>query len=545
MTTIPNTAPNTEITSGSTPIKIKITDEDDGLANNNYVHYGWTTTNDINTIKKGDWHRLDFGNPKAAKTTEKSITIFPTDQNEKTYYLYIKPTYVQDTSSNYITKPIVLGPFKFNNNPQNYPKITMTAYKRDPNTGKNVGAAVGTVTVDETSKSKILEPTIWFNSTTGGVNLVISADSNGASPIKSISWMNNEPGKAKFENAVALSMETRTLIDGKDNLSVTEDGFRQGIYKVENQNGNTTSIDVKLKIDKTEPTLKLTAYKKHVDTGKNNGEIINVTADSTTNEKTMQPDMWINKKTGGVNLDAVVSDKISGIAGGTFKYDKAGATAFSNSRSLSNGGANRTITKGKDSVSLESSGYRHGLYTIKDKAGNTSSVNVRIKIDRTSPAKPTGLSNSSKGKCTTKDITVKAKSSDEMSGIQKWQYKFGSDGTWNDEADGNQFSIKLTKNRTKTMYIRAVDNAGNVSSNVTTKINKKKKCNSWPNNSCEIRGNKKRSSGTAWTCNGHHHSVTTYYQGYCSDSKGNLSKEFWVCTKAPYGEKDGWTVIND
>ena len=654
ITTIPETAPSSYITSGSTPIKIKITDEDDGLANNNYVHYGWTTTKDINTIQKADWHRLDFGNPEAAKETQKSITIFPTNQNNKKYYLYIKPTYVQDLSSNYVTKPIVLGPFKFDNVPPVCPTITstkpranewvtdkikitgisylspdtdkyqivyrykptggtygewkklskkstsitpeftptakgeyqlkmivydkagnksgncsafgtykvnktrakiiMAAYKKDPSTGANKGAAISTATADEKAGTQTLAPTTWFNASTGGVNLVITANANGGSPIKKVTWKYDEPGKTKFESTPTYKTTlSRTLTSGKDTVEITGNGYRQGEYIVENEAGikttikvkvkidrkyptltmkaferkestganvgsvistvtannsnnaktlepsrwfnkktggvnfeisakdegasglssgsfyyndtgtskfydsprlpnggsanikdgsdtnyftgsgyrqgtykvtdaagNTSSIKVKLKIDRQSPSLTLTSYVRDKDNGNNGTKVLATTANNSDSEKTMAPDRWFNKSTGGVNISVAASDGVSGISSGTLYYNNTDTTKFYDSPSLPEGGS-RSISDGKDSSYFTGSGYRQGTYSITDKAGNVSKVKFKLKVDRTSPAKPSSLTNSSKEKCTTKNIKITAKSSDGMSGIQKWQ----------------------------------------------------------------------------------------------------------------------------
>ena len=785
---IPNKAPSTYITTGKTPIKIKVSDNDDGLANNNYIHYGWSTTKDINSIPKAEWHRLDFGNKEKAESTEKSISIFPANQNNKKYYLYIKPTYVQDMAGNIVTKPIELGPYKFDNVPptcpvitstspatnawvtqkikitgitfapdtkkyqieyrykpldgtygewkltgkkdltstpeftpdesgeyeiklrvydeagneqkncssvgvfkkntfapkvtisaykrnattganvgsaittisaegnkktleikdwlnastgginfdikvsrggenaiksiewkynekgtkkyvssptyttteqrklkndkdqvyltsggyrqgvyivediagnkttieikvkidRQYPTLTMKAFERNESTGANSGQAIATITANDSGNSKVLEPSRWFNKSTGGVNLEITSSDNGVSGISSGTFYYNTTNTTKFYDNPKLSEGgTRSIKDGSDSSYFTGNGFRQGTYKVTDEAGNTSTIKIKLKIDRQSPTLTLTSYVRDKDTEKNGTKVTAVTADNSDSEKTMQPDRWFNKSTGGVNIDVTAKDTISGVSSGTFKYNKSGTTKFYDNPNLANS-SNRSISDGKDSTSFESSGYRQGTYTITDKAGNTSKVKVKFKIDRASPTKPSDLSNSSGEKCTTKNITVKAKSSDKISGIKKWQYKFGS-GSWKDENDGASFSIKLTSNRDKTMYIRAVDNAGNTSTKVSTKVIKKSNCNTWPVNSCKIRGSKLRNTGYSWTCT-HGHTHSTGYIHFCSKSDGTLcadtesaekfgytkcsskNKYNWVCPSSPYGTAQGWAI---
>jgi hypothetical protein len=105
------------------------------------------------------------------------------------------------------------------------------------------------------------------------------------------------------------------------------------------------------------------------------------------------------------------------------------------------------------------------------------------------------------------------------------------------------------------MYIRAVDKLGQTSDQASTDIKKKKSCNSWPVNSCNIRGSIKRSVG-GWTCS-HGHYVTEAYIHCCSTSDGTLCVDSYlsskypkcskntfnfVCPRNPYGKDDGWYV---
>ena len=65
---------------------------------------------------------------------------------------------------------------------------------------------------------------------------------------------------------------------------------------------------------------------------------------------------------------------------------------------------------------------------------------------------------------------------------------------------------------------------------------------------CKIRGTTARSS-SAWTCDNHHHTITSYYQIYCRDTSCNVtaatSSPTRVCTQSPYGTADGWELYPD
>ena len=71
-----------------------------------------------------------------------------------------------------------------------------------------------------------------------------------------------------------------------------------------------------------------------------------------------------------------------------------------------------------------------------------------------------------------------------------------------------------------------------------------------PTNSCNIRGTTLYNAPIKWDCGGPniHYDLTKFYQRYCSDSNGNITKASyhkWVCPIQPYSESNGWVCIND
>ena len=590
------------------------------------------------------------------------------------------------------------------------PIVNMKSYDRKSD-GSN-GNMINEVTANNSNGTVTLEPSKWFNNTVAGVNLGITA-SDATSGIEKGRFDWNASGTTSFvSNPTWADGNDRDIKDGSDTSNFTGDGYRQGTYTVTDAAGNTSTIKVKLKIDKTSPTLNMKAYNRK-DDGTNGTKKDEATANNTNKTVTLAPSNWFNSSVAGVNLGITADDNVSGVSSGTMYYDDTGATSFSDSRSLPNGGS-RNISDGADTSNFTGNGYRHATYKIKDAAGNEATIKMRfkidltkptvsvenssdgnwtknnvtltvnhtdnltginkleysydnsswnawsmdsatktdglweaernatvyikatdgagnsttkntkvkidksgpsltienssggswtnsnvtitakhsdsgsgmdklaysydqsswnswsmdsatktdglweaernatlyvrakdavgnttiksttIKIDKTDPAKPSSLSNSSGGKCTTSNITVTAKSSDADSGIKKWQYKFGS-GDWNNESDGANFSVTLTANRDATMYIRVVDNAGNVSSSVSTTVIKKKTCHA---KKCGYYGSKV--DAVAYTnchCGASSHSKG--YPHFCIEDDGD------ICVRYNNGDLSKYPVCKD
>ena len=107
-------------------------------------------------------------------------------------------------------------------------------------------------------------------------------------------------------------------------------------------------------------------------------------------------------------------------------------------------------------------------YEIKDNVGNTKkcSGTVNVYVDKTAPTQPS-ISNTSGGNWTNQNVTVTASSSDSNSGISAYQYSYDATN-WFNFANGN--SDTWGSERAQTVYIRAVDKVGNVSSTNQTGI---------------------------------------------------------------------------
>ena len=113
-------------------------------------------------------------------------------------------------------------------------------------------------------------------------------------------------------------------------------------------------------------------------------------------------------------------------------------------------------------------------YTIKvttiDNAGNSATRTQIVKIDKGAPTAPE-ITNSSNGAWTNGNVTITAKSTDAHSGIDKIEWY--ENGAWTTRAltttDGTGV-ITYTADRNETIRFRAVDKAGNASSESTTVV---------------------------------------------------------------------------
>ena len=106
---------------------------------------------------------------------------------------------------------------------------------------------------------------------------------------------------------------------------------------------------------------------------------------------------------------------------------------------------------------------------VTDNVGNVSNIESTVlKIDNIAPSAPV-ITNSQNNVWNKEAVTVSMKSTDSRSGINR--YEWYENGGWTTRAitikDGVG-TIKYTAERNETIRIRAVDNAGNVSSESTT-----------------------------------------------------------------------------
>ena len=115
------------------------------------------------------------------------------------------------------------------------------------------------------------------------------------------------------------------------------------------------------------------------------------------------------------------------------------------------------ITHKNDVKSVTYNGY------VRDGVGNTSKCSITFKKDATAPT-ITSVTNSSNSNWTNKDVTISAKATDVTSGMDQIYYYYGNDSTkrsnWKNNTPTSVSGV-WTSNQNRTVYIYAVDNAGN------------------------------------------------------------------------------------
>ena len=114
-----------------------------------------------------------------------------------------------------------------------------------------------------------------------------------------------------------------------------------------------------------------------------------------------------------------------------------------------------TITENTTVYACLYNGLRYG-------AATTETVS---NIDKQKPATPT-ITNPSNGEETYSNVTLTISSSDDSSGIAKYQVYYG--GEWHDKNETGTFTEEYTTTMDETIKYKAIDNAGNESDEATT-----------------------------------------------------------------------------
>ena len=251
----------------------------------------------------------------------------------------------------------------------------------------------------------------------------------------------------------AQTWKTQNYVDRTTNGAVyarLTDGVNVGNYVT----GNVGNID------KTAPTTPTLTAKIGSDTG-----------------STYTSGVWTNQ---AVIITATSSDTQSQINRIEYSYDNS--TWNTNwGTSLTTSGNNKSI-KGTWGTNYNTTVYVRAV----DNAGNVSGIaSIVVRHDTTVPATPTitakvGSDTGSaytSGSWTSQPIIITATSSDTQSQINRIEYSYNNSSwstSWGTDltTNGNSKSIKGTwnGNYNNTVYVRAVDNVGNVSASSSTVI---------------------------------------------------------------------------
>ena len=268
------------------------------------------------------------------------------------------------------------------------PTIKITPYKL--NDDNKAGTKVG-----DTVTNGTLSITDWVKY---GYYFSLSGSTDGSgSGIATTVWKYNDPGSY----AVVHETATTKTYKGLKNFLFGSSGYRYAEVTLTDKAGNSRTIKVGVRIDKVAPKLVLRLYKS-VD-GKKSGSVIkNVTeANYSTNK-------WVNYR---YYFDTTGSTGGSGLTV-TLQTNSAG-TLDSNHDLTSQV---HTITG--SGLQVGSSGNRYVRVIAKDKAGNTTTKNVRVFIDLGKPSLTWGSH-----KANGSTMTINYTCSDTMS---RWKNSSGT-----------------------------------------------------------------------------------------------------------------------
>lgn len=279
------------------------------------------------------------------------------------------------------------------------PKITLVTYKCS--NGSCDASSNGTFQESLTTQGNVGSKTIDWNNTGGKFNYEISDVSFDYE-----TWEWNQSGSTKYTDPT-YGKETHNTLSGAHTL--TAQGYRTGKITAYDKAGNSSSITVAVKIDKTNPDL--------VITNPYDGK-------------------WATKK---YKLDFSKStDSFSGIKNYAWSYNNADFTLFD----------------GTDKDYFSQDQNRTVYIRSCDYANNCVVKTTRIRIDKTAPS--LDFTNPKDGIWTNQNISFTVNSTDATSGVEGYYYSYNGKTYYKDQKD-----MVFSAERDDTAYIKVCDNAGN------------------------------------------------------------------------------------
>ena len=317
--------------------------------------------------------------------------------------------------------------------------------------------------------------------------------------------------------------------------------------KIADVAGNTFDCPIVKFIDKTAPTVKVTAYKCN-----SNGEIPtknnkydssakvgyieanNANRNVTLNSKDLDYDYdgWLNKANypHGVCFAFEVSDQ-SSIKSKSWKWNSAGLKANRTDYKTLNGGSSNKSYEYQDGYnltnnlkfehSLREEGLRYGEFIIEDGIGNKVIVKIDMKIDRTNPddpivsgykknnatdiSTPGNLHSYSFGEWYRGWVFTNATSNDNISGVEGIYLTTTGQGSSDVTNKKQNFRNVNIEEGVVTLKYRAKDYAGNLSNIVERVVKLDRKAPNKPT----VNGFKK-TNDTQLSCSGSNPTEGTY-----------------------------------
>ena len=213
--------------------------------------------------------------------------------------------------------------------------------------------------------------------------------------------------------------------------------------------------------------------------------------------------------------------------------------------------------------SLSGDGHRYARLTVKDYAGNKTSVYIDLKLDKTGPTTPS-ITNPTNGRWVNTNVSLSLSSTDAIIGMGEYYYSYiesaainGQDATtqWvnlNGGTDKTSFTTEevWTSNMDRNVYIRSCDKLANCSdvSNTRIKIDKTKpeaptivnsSNGNWVRDNVTLDLSAEDTAEGLTTCAG----IGEYYYTYNAGATGNGSDASTQWVKLSKGtDKDSFTT---
>lgn len=222
--------------------------------------------------------------------------------------------------------------------------------------------------------------------------------------------------------------------------------------KIVDRAGNENTCSIKVKRDATVPVIKATWASCADNKCYAIGSILeNIETNNSSNVIFSKVIDW-NKK--GGRIDYKVDDR--NFFKVVWEWNAGGSSGYT---APTAGMKEASTTSGYETLTEE--GYRVGILRAYDTAGNSTSVLVQVKVDRTAPS--LSFTNPKNGVWTNQNISFTVNSADNLSEIEGYYYSY----------NGVNYT-KSTKNMTfsdevdTATYIRVCDNAGNCATKSTS-----------------------------------------------------------------------------
>ena len=463
---------------------------------------GQTTIVTAEELKNANYLKEDLYDANKKKCMDSRVRIYKYDKNEYSYtaYIYCEGDVVPDNIDG-VEPTISIG---FSGNKQEDDTIhdvSISSFKATINGGSNGSIKYGidgysySISVRYTTDPNEQAIEIYNSGSLnagGRENLVVEKDLSEYTDITKVNEFiitveaYNRDGGHKKVTASSTYRDTDAPICGKvtgepaenswlrnkgdsrtisvlcsdgDGSGCTKDKFvytfdtemEFGYITITDNAGNTNQCKVRVNIDWTFPTCKITAYKRNSD-GSKGTEVGTITAAHSSPNHSMTLASYSNTVSGwfnrtnypyGVVYEVIADDNVHISQGKWFYNNSAIYNENASNLVTMNTGAVKTFTLGdnKTTVYLSAEGLRRGRYECVDAANNTAIVYLNANIDRTDPTCGTSKSHLN----TTDGVTVDIACSDGESGCS------------------SSNTLRYTEQKRSTTY-SVNDNAGNTGS---------------------------------------------------------------------------------